>query len=415
MAKERRSTHGTSRKLTRRLQNAYGKDWRRHYVPQLPPRTPLGAIWRVVLEQADLWPGPGGLEPTKRAVYEDMFPSIWVEDTAPFLLLLGRYPPFFQADGTYASGIDPDVRRETARIKMKLYTQPRGAATAPRSGWAGVLFGTAELLCPPTTWTPLLAQAFVSALDPAPFPIPTPAAVAQQLIAARDMAIQPDVNTEDAADCDDIAALTFFTLGISFEQMARAHATLPSRTLGAQRPAHEFEAAAARAITKVLGTPAFFIWASGIDGAQLPIQEEDALFINHGIKPSWSVSDRNKAIFACRKHLRDFTARRRPQDLTLPFQSYTWGTVEEAIRDPASHLAHAYRLWSACSTTTRRVLDLDARPQDPYKTPIPVIIELSHSKQPPYPLSRDDTKQKLIDFVARTPKNTRFKLSRSIR
>lgn len=410
----RKSKSATNRMTTRRLQNAYGKDWRRHYTPQLPPPTPLGAIWRVVLEQAGMWPGPGGLDQQRRAVYEDRYPCVWVEDTATFLLLLGRYPPYFQADGTYAAGADPDVRRETARIKMKLYTQPPSGLPA-RAGWAGVLFGTAELLCPPLAWTPLLAHAFASALQPNALGIPTPMQLAQQLIAAADMAIQPHVNTEDATDCDDLAALTFYTLGVSFEQMERAHARLPPATLGSQRSAKEFEAAAARAITKILGTPALFIWTSGIDAAQLPIQEEDAAFINHGIRPDWSVSDRNKAIFATKKHLADFTARKRPTDLVSPFQSYTWRTVEEAIRDPASHLAHAYRLWSACSTTTRRVLDLTARPEDPFRTPIPVQIELSHSKQPPYPLSREDTKQKIIDFVARTPKKERYKLTRALR
>lgn len=405
-----RTKNGISRDTTNRLRNAYGRDWRRHYTPQLPPPTPLGAIWRVILEQADLWPGPGGLPANRKAVYEDRFPCTWVEDPAPFLLLLGRYPPYFQADGTYAAGVDPAVRRETARIKMKLYTQPNNQP--PRSGWAGVLFGTAELLCPPATWSPAVAAAFAhhSLLH-----TPTPQQVAQQFLASPEMAILPYVNTADPADCDDLAALTFHAWGVSFEQMARAHAPLPADRLGAKRQPQDFEAAAQRATMKIMGSPAFFIWASGIDATSLPISPQDAEFINHGIRPDWTVSERNKALFATRNALNDFTAPLRPTNLASPFEGYTWDSVEQAIRDPASHLAHAYKLWSSCSGVIRRVLDLSARPAEPTKTPIPVKTELAHTKKAPYPLSRPETTARLAAVLATGKDKTRYKLTRNLR
>jgi len=405
----RRPKNGITRVTTNRLKKAYGKEWRRHYVPQLPPPTPLGAIWRVVLEQADLWPGPGGLPLNKKAVFEDMYPNLWVEDATPFCLLIGRYPPAMQKDGTYAAGREPDVRRETARIKGKMYTQPRGRPA--RSGWAGVLFGTAELFCSPPAWTPTLAAAWAATgtLD-----MPTPRQVGQQFLGSPDIVALPTTRTEDASDCDDLAALTFFTWGITFEQMAQAHATLPPATLGSQRTAGEFEAAAARAITKALGTATFYIWAVGIDATQLPITQEDGDLLNHGMKPNWDTSARNRAYHAARKHIAEFTARRRPPNLPSPVDGCTWASVDEAIKDPASHLAHAYSLWSACSQTIRRTLDLTARPANPEQTPIPVLKTVSISRQAPFPLSLADTKAKIVRFLAETPAKSRYKLTRGL-
>lgn len=391
-------TSKQSKETTTRLKALHGKEWRRRYVPQTPPRTPLGALWRAIIEQHSYWPGAAGLPPTAQGVWEDLMPGMWIEDTATFMLLLGRYPPAFVADGTYSAGRDPTIRKQANRLRSCLLTKPRIKV----GGWAGLLFGTAELLCPPPTWAPRLLSALLSATQT--LWVPTPRRMAHQLLANDKVAALPSVDTSDAPPSEDMAALLLYTLGITFEQMELAHRHLHPAIPWAQTPARDFEDAALRAIERLSGSPAFIIWASQIDAEQLPsVDPRDQDYLNMGIRPDWTLTQKNQAFFDYQRHARDLTALRRPTTTIDPFDNYTWPSTKAAILDRSSHIGYAYQLWDKFKSPVIRELDLSAAPDDPLTTPIPVISRLKDAKEAPYPHSRPETKAMIIAEAQRKP------------
>jgi hypothetical protein len=393
------TTVKNSREITRRLKALHGVHWRQRYVPQSPPRTPLGALWRAIIEQCGYWPGASGLGNKANGVWEDIMPGMWVEDTATFMLLLGRYPPAFVADGTYSSGKDPTIRKQANRVKGCLMLNVR---LGPRGGWAGLLFGTAELLCPPAAWPPRLHAALLEATRT--MWVPTPRRMAHQLLANDKVAALPSVETADAPPAEDMAAFLLFCLGITFEQMERAHAIIQPGLPYAQQPARAFEDAALRAIERLSGSPAFIIWASGMDAEQLEhLTPSDQDYLNMGIRPDWDTKQKNQAFFAYQKHTKDLTALRRPPDTLDPFDNYTWPSVQAAIADRSSHIAYAYQLWDRFKSPVVRELDLAAAPKDPLTTPIPVISRLKEEKARPYPHSRPETAALIVAQAKRQP------------
>lgn len=383
----------STNEVTNRLRSRYGTQWRLRYQPQAPPRTPLGAIWRCIIEQSFSWPSASGLPGTIRVVWEDKMPGIWVEDPETFCLFLGRYPPAFVTSGVYARGSDPSVRRQVENIKENLY---RAAPAGPKSGWIGALLGTAELLCAPAQWTPALQTALFE--QTGSFWTPSPVEVAEQFLANPIMGVAPSVNTAEINDSDDMAALTLFLFGVTFEQMAQAHGNMDRRpdAWGAGRSAQQLEDAAVRGLVKALGSSAFFCWASGVDmealqGAPSNFTSADRHLLNVGIRPDWDNNTRGLVKMATKKAIEEHTALRRAPNTPRPFRGTLWESVEDAIKDSSSHITYAFGLSDRFKDVTRRHLDVTARPERPELTPIPLTFEPTTVKQAPYPYTRPST------------------------